>query len=200
MMEQKMKENYLKVILLLLIAVIAVQGYYIYDMHRSKNEVLIHPLKKTPLVFDAMESTDNFFDENENPFIEVERLRRKMENSFMDVEDYFGAIPSFNKFTSEAYRVPRFDMKEQEGKYIITMEIPGSLSNAIKAKIKDGKLLVNAKVEEEKDDNTTSYYRRERHASIYKNEVTLPTDADAGSLKEEYKNGLLVVTINKKKS
>lgn len=195
-----MKDNYIKIILLLLIAVIAIQGYYLSDKHRSKNEVLIHPLKKAPLAFEAMESMNNFFDENENPFIEVERLRRKMESSFMDVEDFFGAIPSFNKFSLEAYRVPRFDMKEQEGKYIITMEIPGSLSNAIEAKIKDGKLLVNAKVEDEKDDNSTSYYRRERHVSIYKNEVALPTDADVQSLKEEYKNGLLIVTINKNNS
>lgn len=193
-----MKDNYLKVILLLLIAVIAIQGYYLYDMHRLKNEGLNYPLKRTPLVFDAMESMDNFFDENENPFIELERLRRKMDNSFMDVENYFGAIPSFNKFTLEAYRVPRFDMKEQEGKYIMTMEIPGSLSNAIETKIQNGKLFINAKVSEEKDDNATSYYRRERRASSYRHEVTLLSDADTNSLQKEYKDGLLIVTINKK--
>jgi HSP20 family protein len=196
-----MKEDYLKVILLLLIAVIAIQGYYLYDMNRSKNvknDPSVYLSQRTPLVFDAIESMDSFFEENKNPFIEMDRLRRKMESNFRDIDNYFQAIPSFNKFTLAAYRVPRFDMKEQKGKYIITMEIPGSLSNAIETKIKNGRLSVNAKVSEEKDDNTTNYYRHERHASSYRHEVTLPTDADTDSMQKEYKNGLLTITFNKK--
>ena len=196
-----MKENYLKIILLLLVAVIAIQGYYLYDLSRSKNiknEVPVYVSQRAPLPFDAMDSMEDFFEENNNPFIEMGRLRRQMENSFRDIENYFQAIPSFNKFTLESYRIPRFDMKEQNGKYIITMEIPGSLSNAIETKVENGKLSVSAKISEEKDDNTTSYYRHERHASSYKHEVSLPSDADTNSLQKEYKDGLLIVTINKK--
>ena len=196
-----MKEDYLKIILVLLIAVIAIQGYYLYDVNRSKNvknEVPFYVNQRAPLLFDAMDSMDSFFDENKNPFIEMGRLRRQMENNFRDIENYFQAIPSFNKFTLESYRVPRSDMKEQKGKYIITMEIPGSLSNAIKTKVENGRLSVSAKISEEKDDNSTNYYRHERHASSYKHEMMLPTDADAGSLQKEYKDGLLIVTINKK--
>jgi HSP20 family protein len=201
-MEWDMKEDYLKVILVLLIAVIAIQGYYLYDVYRStnvKHEVPVYVSQRTPLFFDAMGSVDGFFDENENPFIEMERLRRKMESSFRDIEDYFQAIPSFNKFTLESYRVPRFDMKEQKGKYIITMEIPGSLSNAIKTKVENSSLSVSAKISEEKDDNSTNYYRHERHARSYRHEVKLPSDVDADSLQKEYKNGLLIITLDKKK-
>jgi len=196
-----MKEDYLKVILVLLIAVIAIQGYYLYDMSCSKNakgEVSFYSNQRAPLLFDSMGSIDSFFDENKNPFIEMERLRRKMESNFRDIENYFQAIPSFNKFTLESYRTPRFDMKEQGEKYIITMEIPGSLSNAIKTKVENGSLSVSAKISEEKDDNSTNYYRHERYASTYRHEVTLPADADAGSLQKEYKDGLLILTINKK--
>jgi HSP20 family protein len=196
-----MKEDYLKVILLLLVGVIAVQGYFLYDLYRPKNvkdATIIYLPQRVPLVFDAMESMDSFFDERKNPFIEIERLRRKMENNFRDIEDYFQAIPSFNKFALGSYRVPRFDMKEQNGKYIIRMEIPGSLSNAIEAEIKNGRLFVNAKVSEEKDDNTTSYYRHERLASSYRHELMLPSDVDAESLQKEYKDGLLTVTLKKK--
>ena len=190
-MEWDMKEDYLKVILVLLVAVIAIQGYYLYDMGCSKNaksEVSIYSNQRVPLLFD----------ESTNPFIEMERLRRKMENNFRDIEDYFQAIPSFNKFTLQSYRVPRFDMKEQGEKYIVTMEIPGSLSNAIKTKVENGRLFVSAKILEEKDDNNTNYHRHERHASSYRHEVTLPDDADADSLQKEYKDGLLILTINKK--
>lgn len=196
-----MKEDYLKIILVLLIAVIAIQGYYLYDVNRSKNvknEIPVYVSQRAPLLFDAMDSMDGFFDENKNPFIEMGRLRRQMENNFRDIENYFQAIPSFNKFTLESYRIPRFDMKEQKGKYIITMEIPGSLSNAIKTKVENGRLSVSAKISEEKDDNSTNYYRHERHSSSYKHEMMLPADADASSLQKEYKDGLLIVTIDKK--
>ena len=151
-------------------AVIAVQGYYLYDLSRSenvKNEVPVYVSQRAPLLFEAMDSMDDFFDENRNPFVEMGRLRRQMENSFRDIENYFQAIPSFNKYTLESYRIPRLDMKEQKGKYIITMEIPGSLSNAIKANIENGRLFVSAKIVEEKDDNNTNYHRHERHASSY---------------------------------
>lgn len=186
-----MKEDYLKIILVLLIAVIAIQGYYLYDVNRSKN------IKNE--FFDAMVSADGFFDENTNPFIEMERLRHKMQRNFRDIEDYFQAIPSFNKFTLQSYRVPRFDMKEQKGKYIITMEIPGSLSNAIETQVKNSRLSVSAKISEEKDDNSTNYYRHERHARSYRHEVMLPADVDADSLQKEYKDGLLILTLDKKK-
>ncbi len=192
-----MKENHLKIILLLLIAVIIIQAYYLYDVNRSKNLEGVF-LVRTPLVFSTIGSMNDFFNENKNPFIEMERLQHRMENNFKNIENYFQAIPSFNKFTSEFYRIPRFDMKEQKGKYIITMEIPGSLADAIESKIENGKLSINAKILQEKDDNTTSYYRHERHASSYRHEVDLPTDADANSLQKEYKDGLLIISINKK--
>ena len=196
-----MKENYLKIVLLLLIVVIAIQGYYLYDINRPKNVgsgLYVHSIHKTPVGVVGVEPMDIFFDEDINPFIEMERLRQKMESNFRDIGDYFQSIPSFSKFISESYRVPRFDMKEKNGKYIIIMEIPGSLKDAIETKIENGRLLVNAKVSQDKDDNTTSYYRHERHISSYRHEVVLPADANADSLQKEYKDGLLTLTINKK--
>ncbi len=185
-----MKENYLKLILLLIIAVIAIEGYYIYDIYRPKikNEPLVYLYHRAPLVFD----------ENENPFEEMERLQRKMQKSFKEIENYFGMMPFYDKFTLKSYRIPPLDMKEQNGKYIITMEIPGSLKDAIETKVENGRLYVSAKISEEKDDNTTNYYRHERYAGSYRHEVALPSDADASSLQKEYKDGLLTITLNKK--
>ncbi|MBC8238740.1 MAG: Hsp20/alpha crystallin family protein [Helicobacteraceae bacterium] len=196
-----MKENYLQIILVLLIAVIIMQGYYLYDLSSSKHaqkEVPIYLNQRAPLLFDAVDSMDDFFDKHKNPFVEMGRLRRQMEDNFRDIENYFQVVPSFNKYSLESYRIPRFDMKEQKGKYIITMEIPGSLSNAIKTEVEDGRLSVSAKILEEKDDNTTNYHRHERYARAYKHEMILPDDADVSSLQKEYKDGLLIVTINKK--
>ncbi len=109
------------------------------------------------------------------------------------------SVTGFSPLGGEIYRTPRFDMKEHQGKYVVCMEIPGSKKDAIETKIENYRLLVNAKVLAEKDDNTTKYFHRERHISSYKHDVILPKDADTQSLKNEYRNGLLIVTIDKKK-
>lgn len=105
----------------------------------------------------------------------------------------------FFPLSGEIYRTPRFDMKEQSGKYIVCMEIPGSHKDAIETKIENYRLLVSAKISEDIDDSTTKYHYRERQINSYKHEVMLPKDADTQSLKIDYRDGLLIVTIDKKK-
>ena len=170
-----MKENYLKVVLLLLIAVVSIQGYFLYDVNRTMNERRVS-------VF---------------PFIEMDRMHREMEKKFMNFEDFFQTVPSLKQFYSKFYRTPSFDMKEQDGKYIITMEVPGLDKDAINIKTEHGRLIVSAKVSKEKENNTTTYYQRERRMSSYRHVVLLPTDANEKSLHSEYKDGILSITFKK---
>ncbi len=109
-------------------------------------------------------------------------------------------VAGFSPLGGEVYRTPRFDMQEEQKKYIIYMEIPGSHDESIKTKIDHGMLLVSAEISKETADKTMKYLHRERHIRSYKHEVMLPTDADIHSLKNEYKNGLLIVTVDKKKN
>ena len=170
-----MKENYLKIVLLLLIAVVSIQGYFLYDVNRSMNERRVS-------VF---------------PFIEMDRMHREMEKRFIDFEDFFQTVPSLKQFYSKFHRTPRYDMKEQDGKYIITMEVPGLDEDAINIKTEHGRLIVSAKVSKEKENNTTTYYQRERRMSSYRHVVLLPTDANEKSLHSEYKDGILSITFEK---
>ena len=180
-----MKGSYLEIVLLALVAVVAVQGYYLYDMNRTLKEEQVSP------------TFNGFFDANGDSFVEMESLRHKMERNFMDFENFFQTTPSFNQFSSRLYRMPRFDMKEQDGKYIITMEVPGIDKSAIDIKTENGRLVVSANVSEEKDNNTTTYYRHERRTSSYKRVIQLPADANKKSFNSEYKNGLLTITFEK---
>ena len=120
-----------------------------------------------------------------------------MERNFMDFENFFQTTPSFNQFSSRLYRMPRFDMKEQDGKYIVTMEIPGIDKSAIDIKTENGRLVVSAQMSQEKDNNTTTYYRHERRTSSYKRVIQLPSDVNEKSFNSEYKNGLLTIVFEK---
>ena len=190
-----MKENYVKLILLALIAVVGVQGYYLYDMKRETGEDSLLAKSLTSHDFPPPVSLSS---NDVDPFIEMERLRREIENSFINFDNFFQTTPSLHQFSSRFYRTPRFDMKEQDGKYIITMEIPGFEKSAIEVKAKDGELSVIAKGSAVKDDNTTKYYRNERRASSYMRTISLPTDANEDSFRTEYKDGLLTIFFDKK--
>ena len=192
-----MKENYLKVVLLLLIAVVTIQGYFLYDVNRTINEERVSVNGGGPLVLPNMVPFIGFFDRKEDPFVEIERMHREMEKRFMDFEDFFQTVPSLKQFYSKFYRTPSFDMKEQDGKYIITMEVPGLDKDAINIKTEHGRLIVSAKVSKEKENNTTTYYQRERRMSSYRHVVLLPTDANEKSLHSEYKDGILSITFKK---
>lgn len=193
-----MKDNNLKIIVLALVVVVAIQGYYLYDINRSTKQKQASSELSTLFVLPKIKPFEGFFDEKGDPFLEMERLRRDMENSFRDFDNFFQTTPSFDQFYSRLQRTPRFDMKEQNGQYVITMEVPGADSSGIETKIENGYLLVSAKVSEEKDDNTTTYYRHERHTSSYKRAILLPSDTDEKSLQSEYKDGLLIITLDKK--
>ena len=189
-----MKEDYLKVILLALIAVIGMQGYYIYDLNQKKQ---VSSDLRVPLIMPKIDSFDKFFKESDNSFIEMERLQQEMEHNLRNFENFFQSMPSFDKFSSRWYRTPRFDMKEQDDKYVITLELPGASNNSIDVKTENGQLLVSAKIVQEKDENTTTYHRHERRMSSYKRNILLPDNADEKSLQTDYKDGLLIITIDK---
>ena len=192
-----MKENYLKIVLLLLVVVVAIQGYFLYYVNDTIKENQVSAKARESLVIPNIVPFVGFIDRSEDPFIEMERMRREMEKRFMNFEDFFQTVPSLNKFYSKLYRTPSFNMKEQDGKYIITMEVPGLDKNAINIKIENGQLVVSANVSKEKDNNTTTYYQRERRTSSYRHVILLPTDANEKSLHSEYKDGLLTITFEK---
>ena len=181
-----MKENYLNVVLLLLVVVVAIQGYFLYDLTRGINDKQV-----------SVKVGESFVLPDGDPFVEMERMRSEMENRFMDFEDFFQTVPSLNQYYSKLNRTPSSDMKEQDGKYIITIEVPGLDKNEINIKTENGQLIVSANVSKVKDNNTTTYYQRERRMSSYRHITLLPTDANEKSLHSEYKNGLLTITFEK---
>ncbi len=195
-----MKDNYLKIMLLALIAVVAIQGYYLYDMKRIEAETKPASISVAPPVLPDIKPFGSLLNNKKgDPFAQMERLQREMEDNFRNFDHFFQDGSSFEQFFSKRHRTPRFDMKEQRGKYTITIEIPGADNSSIDVKTENGRLSISAKISEEKEDNSTTYYRHERRTSSYKREIILPADADEKTLQSEHKNGLLIITIDKKK-
>lgn len=192
-----MKENYFEILLLVLVVVVGLQSYSLYNINNSLKDKQV-TLNGYSLLIPKIRSFDGFFDNHVDPFMEMERLRQEMEGSFVNLENLFQTTPSLRQFTSKMYRIPRLDVKEKDSKYIVIMEIPGVDQATIDIKTQNGELVVSANVSEQQDDNNTAYYRHERRTSSYKRIIKLPSDVDKVSLKSDYKDGLLTVTFDKK--
>ena len=97
-------------------------------------------------------------------------------------------------------RIRTSSLLEDKGThYEYNTQIPENQNNQIDISINDGVLHLKAKVDTVKKSSEPNMKMQQHYVSMIQRSETLPQDADARSLKSEYKNGLLVLTLQKKK-
>ena len=123
----------------------------------------------------------------------------------------FGASPFglMKRFTEEVDRAfasfvppsefdlwaPPLEVKHKEGKFIVSVELPGIAKESIKVALVDESLVIEGerkRITEEKDDGI---YRSERCYGKFYRSIPLPKGANAEHIKAELTNGVLEVAI-----
>ena len=94
------------------------------------------------------------------------------------------------------------DIKEEEGNYILDINLPGFDKNDIKVELKDGYLTVNANRDESKEekDEKGNYIRRERYTGKCSRSYYVGSDLKDADIKASYKDGILNLTLPKKET
>ena len=110
-------------------------------------------------------------------------------------EDFFSAPALFNRWDSEF--TPRVDIRETEDHMLMSFEVPGMDKKDIKVQIKDNVLSISGSRESKSEDSGENYVRREIKSGSFCRQFTLPRTVDTGSIKAEYKNGILEVRLDK---
>jgi len=169
-----MKKQLLKTLLLATLPMVAIQ---------ADNNLSASPFANDPIFqhFQKMqEDMNKIFEEfNTNAF------------SNMKID------PNFTKGFSFS---PDTDLKDRGNEYELKMDIPGMENKNIKIDVQDNYLSVTAKNEESKEKKEDGkIIHQERHVGMVQRGMTLPKDADASKYKSDYKNGVLTITIPKKK-
>lgn len=95
-------------------------------------------------------------------------------------------------------RVPAVDVKEEEKRYLMEVELPGLTDQDIELKVEENILTLSSKKEESKEEKKNGYLLRERQSSEFCRTFVLPKDANHAEINAEFKNGLLVVNVPKK--
>ena len=123
---------------------------------------------------------------------------RRSYNLFDDFfnNDFFGR--DFRKFEAPSMKT---DVKEVDGNYELSIEVPGFNKEDITASLKNGYLTISAKHEENNDENNEQgkYIRRERRFGSCQRSFFVGDAITEEDIKASYNNGILKLTLPKEK-
>lgn len=95
---------------------------------------------------------------------------------------------------------PRSDAAVTPDTYDIAMELPGVAQEDIDIALQDGMLIVTGEKRFETHETGKSYFFSEREYGVFQRAFRVPPDADPEAIDAELKNGVLNISIPKKRA
>jgi len=129
-----------------------------------------------------------------DPFKELEDVSNRLNR-------IFGRTPARAEPDREMLAVadwaPSVDISETDTAYLVKTEIPGVKKEDVKVTIQDGMLTIQGERKQEKEEKGKKFHRIERCYGSFARSFRVPDDADEKSVKAEFKDGMLNVTLSK---
>lgn len=126
-----------------------------------------------------------------DPFKELEKMQDRMNRLMKSFWEKGPEMAGFKSFP--------VDVSEENGKVVVEADMPGVSKENIAVKARDNQLMISGQEESEEKEEKENYYRRERRRTGLKRTVTLPEDVAEEEAEAEMKDGVLRVTLPKKK-
>ncbi|RDV13551.1 Hsp20/alpha crystallin family protein [Pontibacter diazotrophicus] len=108
---------------------------------------------------------------------------------FFDNDSFFKGIK----------KAPSANIKEKDNRFEVELAAPGMDKKDFKVEIANNILTVSAERKDEKNEENESYTRKEFNYSSFTRSFELPASVNADAIKAAYNNGILVLTLPKKK-
>jgi HSP20 family protein len=96
-------------------------------------------------------------------------------------------------------RAPAVNVREEENAYVLEAELPGLTQKDVNVRVEENLLTISSAQNEEKEEKKDGYLIRERSQSSFKRCFVLPRNTDKDSINAKFKNGLLILEMQKKK-
>lgn len=93
---------------------------------------------------------------------------------------------------------PRVDFGEQDGKYVLTAEIPGVDSKDVQVEVEGNVLSIRGEKRIERKREDERLRLAERRYGSFERSMTLPSTADPGQVQADFHQGVLTVEIGKR--
>jgi HSP20 family protein len=129
-------------------------------------------------------------------------LQQDMNNRF---ESFFRAFESemfmpLSQFAQGSRFQPRVEMKESAKDVRVSAELPGIEDKDLDISIDSHYLTIKGEKREEKEDETSGYYRMERHYGSFERTIPLPCEIDKEKAEATFKRAVLTVLLPKSTS
>ena len=173
-------------------------------MFSKKISFFILPL----IAMSSLYANDPFFNDpyGDDIFKEMYQMQKEMDKIFermnerMEQRTKLWNYPSRQNLISNNTMRMKNALVDKGTYYEYNTHIPESKNNQIDITIEEGILHLKAMIDTVKETNQSSIKMKQHYVSMMQRSETLPNDADPGSLKSEYKNGVLILTLQKQKS
>ena len=96
--------------------------------------------------------------------------------------------------------IPTVDISEMDSGFEIHAELPGVAQEDVQVSVTDNLLTIKGEKNQKQESKNKSFHRVERRYGTFQRSFTLPRHVDTGSIKADYKNGILTLTIPKAES
>ena len=141
---------------------------------------------------------------NDPIFQDFQRIQTDMNKMFESFHKQFFSdmsIPEIPADIGSEFSISvKTDVVDRSNHYEVKADLPGVDQKAIDVKIKDNILSIEATTQKSKEDiKADKIIKQERFVGSYYRAMSLPNDADADKITTDYKNGVLIVNIPKKK-
>jgi len=101
----------------------------------------------------------------------------------------------FGLEANEMAWIPAIEVKEKEGKLVVTADLPGLNKEDVKVSVTDTALTVEGERKEQKEDRREGYYHSERRYGKFLRSISLPQGAKTDSTTAQFKDGVLEITV-----
>ena len=134
-------------------------------------------------------------------------MQLKRWEPFRDTDDFFRSFsPMFGRWPSMFGEdggsrnewLPAVDIRETDGEFLVTAELPGLTRKDVHVRLEDNVLTVEGERKQEKEAKGERTHRVERIYGSFRRSFTLPDNVDAGSIRAECKDGVLTVHVPKR--
>jgi HSP20 family protein len=98
------------------------------------------------------------------------------------------------------YFIPAVDVIEKDKEFLITLDIPGVEQKDVNIELENNDLVISGKKETFMEEEQEDLYHSERSFGAFKRLITLPDNIKKESISANFKNGVVIINIEKEET
>lgn len=112
-----------------------------------------------------------------------------------DMDRTFGSSGARAVAGNGAAWCPAVEVKEKDGKLLVTAELPGLKKEDVKVTVTEGTLVLEGERKQEKEEKREGYYHSERSYGKFYRSIPLPDGAKIDQTAAQVNSGVLEITV-----